>query len=221
MERTFIITAGGIGKRMGSSVPKQFLKLAGQPILMHTIQRLFEFDKTAQFILTLPEEYISTWKELLVEHQFSIPHEIVVGGKERFHSIQNALKQSKGKIIAVHDGVRPFVSLETLNRLFEASKTDSAVVPTCVISESVRQLSATTNTAIDRSTIRIVQTPQVFHAAILQQAYQFVITSSPTDDATLVEQTGVAIRLVEGNDENMKITTPKDLLFAEAMIQSI
>ena len=220
MERSIIITAGGIGKRMGGNQPKQFLMLAGKPVLMHTIERLHAFDPTAQLIITLPQEHISSWEILVHQFSFPIQHEIVAGGKERFHSIQNALPFCKGNIIAVHDGVRPFVSNETLVQLFSTVLEKKAVIPVVLPKESMRKVDGEESHAVERSAYRIVQTPQVFTAEILRKAYEQPFTDFITDDASLVEQLGVKIHLVEGNEENIKLTTPIDLVLGELILKN-
>lgn len=221
MQKSFIITAGGIGKRMGTATPKQFLLLAGKPVLMHTIENLHRFDPEAQLVLTLPAEHEENWNQLCRDYHFSIPHSAVAGGRERFHSIQHALAVCTGTIIAVHDGVRPFVSTATLERLFTAISETEAVIPVVSLKESLREVSEHHNTAVDRSDYKIVQTPQVFKASVLHEAYQQPFTDQITDDARLVEQLGIAITLVEGNDENIKLTTPSDWVFAEAIIKTM
>lgn len=212
--RSIIITAGGIGKRMGTDQPKQFLELLGRPVLMHTLERLYHFSPESQLVLTLPEQYIEDWKALCVQYGCQILHEIVAGGQERYHSIQNALAVCTGDVIAVHDGVRPLVSRSALSRLFDASETHPAVIPVIALRESLRMISGTGNTAVNRSLYRIVQTPQVFHADVLRKAYTIPFHKHITDDASLVEESGVSIHLVDGNEENIKITMPSDLAVA-------
>jgi 2-C-methyl-D-erythritol 4-phosphate cytidylyltransferase len=219
-EHTIIITAGGIGKRMGADLPKQFLCLAGKPILMHSIEKFYSFDKNAQLILTLPEDWIQYWKELCEQHKLSIPHEIVSGGEERFHSIQNALQKVKGKFIAIHDGVRPLVSLKTIQAAFDSAKFYGSGIPVLAVKESIREvLNENSSIALQREKYRIVQTPQVFEANLLQKAYQLSFHSKITDDASLVEEAGFGIFLVDGNEENIKITTPLDLTIGEIIIK--
>ena len=138
---SIIITAGGIGKRMGSDVPKQFIEIAGKPILMHTLELFFNYDKKAQLILTLPTEWKEYWKELLQKHQCTIPHVISDGGSERYHSIKNALKICTGDFIAVHDGVRPLVSTETISRCFTEVEKFGQVIPVIQLNESIRHTS--------------------------------------------------------------------------------
>ncbi len=213
-ENTIIITAGGIGKRMGGTIPKQFLVLGDSPILMKTISRFYTFDNQAQILVTLPEEWLTYWEELCNQYQFTIPHILLSGGKERYHSIQGALKLAKGKFVAVHDGVRPNVSQETIQRCFEAAKTKGTGIPVLEVNESLRELLPNGNSrAVVRSCFRSVQTPQVFEKSILEKAYQLPFHDGITDDASLVEEAGFTISLVDGNVENVKITTPVDLTF--------
>lgn len=219
MKRSFIITAGGIGKRMGADVPKQFLQLGGKPILMHTIEQLHQFDKVAEIILTLPEAYLDTWKDLAEEHDFHIVHTVVIGGKERFHSIQHALHFCSGDVVAVHDGVRPLISMETLERLFEAAQHSDAVIPVVPLRESLRRKTADKTVAALRTDYLLVQTPQVFKRTLLIEAYDQEYTENFTDDASVVENMGHVIATVEGNEENIKITSPNDLLLAEALLK--
>jgi len=213
-ENTIIITAGGIGKRMGGDIPKQFLLLGENPILMETIARFHSFDSHAQLLVTLPEEWKSYWEELCSKYKFTLPHTIISGGKERYHSIQLALQHATGKFIAVHDGVRPHVSLETIQRCFDAAKTTGSGIPVLEVNESLREiLSDGSSRAVIRSQFRSVQTPQVFSKNILEKAYQLPFHTGITDDASLVEEAGFTVTLVEGNVENIKITTRGDLTF--------
>lgn len=204
---------------MGTVQPKQFLLLNGKPVLMHTIERLHRFSPESQLLLTLPQDHRSEWEVLCKEHDFAIPLTIVSGGKERYHSIQNALEACTGELIAVHDGVRPLVSEATLQRLFEAVETHSAVIPVVPLKDSIRQLTGGSSHAVPRSDFRIVQTPQVFDATVLRKAYELPYSESVTDDAGLVEATGVTIHLVDGNEENIKITVPSDLVLAEGLLK--
>lgn len=199
---------------MGTDQPKQFLELLGRPVLIHTLERLYHFSPESQLVLTLPEQYIEDWKALCAQYGCQIVHAIVAGGQERYHSIQNALAVCTGDVIAVHDGVRPLVSRSTLERLFAASEIHTAVIPVIEMRESLRRISDTGSTAVDRSLYRIVQTPQVFHADVLRKAYTIPFHDRLTDDASLVEESGVEIHLVDGNEENIKITTPSDLAVA-------
>lgn len=220
MTTTFIVTAGGLGKRMGSNVPKQFIEVNGKPILIHTLLNLYEFNSEAQFILTLPLEWFDYWKDLQKKHNFTIDVKVVEGGQERFHSIKNALKFADGEYIAIHDGVRPLVSHKTLQTLMNSLKKHKAVIPIVGIKESVRKIIENSSEQINRDIIKIVQTPQVFTNELIKKAYDTDFSDKFTDDASVVENFGESIQLIEGNEENIKITTPWDLKLAEYILES-
>lgn len=217
-ERTMIITAGGIGKRMGSEIPKQFIEVCGKPILQHTLEAFFSFDNHMQIILTLPEDWIDYWKETLEKQACTIPHLIVFGGKERYHSIKNALEHAKGSVIGVHDGVRPLVSRQTIQTCFDALLTENSAIPVLKPKESIRKLTQESSQKEDRELIRLVQTPQCFREDVLRKAYEKPFHMGVTDDAGLVEEAGFSIFLTEGNEENIKITTPFDLEIATYLL---
>lgn len=219
MQKSVIITAGGIGKRMGSDLPKQFLVLGGKPILVHTLELFFKYDPHIEIILTLPNEWRGYWETVIDKYYCRVPHIVVNGGEERYHSIQNALKRCSGSVIAVHDGVRPFVSFETLDRCFSALNHYEAVIPVLKLKESIRQTNENSTNAVDRSNYRLVHTPQCFRAEALHKAYEQSYHEKVTDDACLVEEIGYTIHLVESNEENIKLTTPFDFLIAETIIQ--
>ena len=218
MKHTIILTAGGTGKRMGGKIPKQFLKINDTPILIHTLKSIYEFDNNFEIIITLPEEWISYWKNLLNEYNIGINHKIVAGGEQRYHSIKNAINQSSGDTIAVHDGVRPLVSHETLNRIYDAANNHFAIAPYIQITESIREKQGLKNASKNRDEVVIIQTPQCFKRETLIEAYKNPFEKTFTDDASLVESNGTSIFLVEGNQENIKITSPKDIAVAEAII---
>ncbi len=215
---TVIITAGGIGKRMEAILPKQFLCVAGKPVLMHTIQRFHDYNPEIQILLTLPKDWLEFWKELQQKHEFKIDHQTVEGGTERYHSIQNALNFANGDIIGVHDGVRPFVSVATIQSCFVEAKMKGAAIPFLKINESIRELGLGSSKAVNRTNFVSVQTPQCFQKELLVKAYKQDFHEGITDDASLVEQLGVQIQLVPGNEENIKITTPIDLKIAELFV---
>jgi 2-C-methyl-D-erythritol 4-phosphate cytidylyltransferase len=215
---TFIITAGGIGRRMGSKIPKQFIEIGDQPILMHTLNVFYNYDSSAQIILTLPRDWWGYWKELCLKHEFNVEFELVEGGKERFDSIKNALKHTKGEIVGVHDGVRPFVSYLTIDQCVKTAINEGSAVPVLPAKESVRQGGYAKSKALNRSEVFMVQTPQCFQLSILNQAYKAPFSNSFTDDASVVEKFGHKITLVNGNEENIKITTPQDLRIAQAFL---
>ncbi len=214
-EISVIITAGGIGKRMGTSLPKQFLLLAGEPILMRTLQQLNNFLPSAQIIITLPEEWKTEWEKLCNKYSCHIPHEIISGGEERFHSVKNALNKCKGEIVFIHDGVRPLVTIETINRGLEAIQYHNAAVPFLPIQESLRKVENDRNQNVNRAQYAVIQTPQVFKTKEIVSAYEVNFAPSFTDDASVMEQAGHHIHLFEGNKENVKITQQSDLALAE------
>lgn len=222
MERYMIIVAGGSGKRMGSDVPKQYLPINGKPILMRTIERIKQYDSNISIIIVLPENQISYWKLLCSEYAFNLPCTIAFGGKERFYSVKNALTYVPDDcLVGVHDGVRPFVSNETLDRLFEVAEKNSAVIPAIAPHESVRMDTGDSNSIIDRNIVKLIQTPQIFHSSLLKKAYSTDYKTMFTDDASVVEQVmGNKIKLVEGNRENIKITTTFDLMMAEVIYEN-
>ena len=219
MEKYVIIVAGGSGKRMGGEMPKQFLLVAGKPILMHTVEAFARADEGFKFILVLPEAHFSTWHSLVNEYNFTIPVTLVAGGAERFFSVKNALVHvPNGALVAVHDGVRPFASKETILEAFDVAAEKGAAVPVIDEVDSLRRVQKGESQAVNRSEYKRVQTPQVFQSTILQEAYTQDFSSLFTDDASVVESIGETITLTTGNVENIKITTPHELLLAEALI---
>jgi 2-C-methyl-D-erythritol 4-phosphate cytidylyltransferase len=222
MDLYVVIVAGGSGKRMGVETPKQFLELAGKPVLMHTIERFHQFNKSIEIITVLPENQLRHWCELQKNFDFNIPHTLVRGGAHRFNSVQHGLEfVSNRGLVAIHDGVRPLVKLETIKRCFEAAEKHGNAIPVLSPADSLRLLNGHTNEPINRLNVKQVQTPQVFDAAILKKAYKQPYLEAFTDDATVVERTGVRIHLVEGNRENIKITNPEDLFIAQMLLPFI
>ncbi len=217
---TFIITAGGIGKRMGGAIPKQFLLLNDKPILMHTIEHLHAFDPAAELIVTLPQDYLTDWDEMCQKYEFTIKHIVISGGQERFDSIKNALEKATGDWIAVHDGVRPFVSKSVLNQLLVEVKSYRAVIPVIPVKETLRIADGETNATVQRDHYRVVQTPQIFEAKLIKKAYEQKYTTAFTDDASVVESIGARVHLIAGNDENIKITNPLDLSVAAIILKT-
>ncbi len=220
MQKSFIITAGGIGKRMNSDLPKQFLELDKKPILLLTLENLHAFDSQAEFIITLPSEWMDYWKEVLIKHSCTISHQLIPGGQERFHSIKNALEAATGEVIAIHDGVRPFVSHQTLDRIFQDLNRNLAVIPVLSIKESLRKIDVSETEHVNRENFKLVQTPQCFERTLINQAYQQDYDRNFTDDASVVEAYGYKITWVEGNEENIKITSPFDLLIAQTLLKN-
>ena len=219
MKKYIIIVAGGSGSRMGSVTPKQFLELVGLPILMHTLKKFQQSIDDGEIIVALPEKEQSTWQALCKKHHFDVPHQIVNGGKSRFHSVQNALRKVNEKsIVAIHDGVRPLVSKTVINNCIQFAKKNGAAIPILPIHDSIRKISENRSEIADRNQFVLVQTPQCFQSDIILKAYQQTYQNSFTDDASVVEQLGHNIYLVDGNKENIKITTPEDLKMAEVLI---
>lgn len=218
-ELTFIVTAGGIGKRMGSDLPKQFIEICGKPIIIQTIEQLLNFDSHAQLIVTLPLNYVDYFKDVMLQHLPQQEISFVVGGEERFHSIQNALKIANKKFVAVHDAVRPFVSQLVLQKLINEVKISGATIPVIEPKESLRMMNKMGSEAVIRSNFRLVQTPQVFTREILSNAYTQAYSSNFTDDSSVVEAIGQVVSLVQGNEENIKITSPLDLQLAEILLK--
>lgn len=222
MQLYVVIVAGGSGKRMGAEMPKQFLELAGRPVLMHTIERFKAFNEAVEIITVLPEDQLRHWLYLQEKHSFSIPQTLVKGGSARFYSVRNGLKfvNSPG-IVAIHDGVRPFVSDDTIKRCFETAEKKGNAIPAVTVAESLRIVTDTGNHPLNRLQVRQIQTPQVFSAELLKKAYNQCYRPEFTDDATVLESAGEVINLVEGNRENIKITTPEDLLISRAFLSVI
>ncbi len=219
MQRSTIIVAGGSGKRMGAPVPKQFMLLNGKPLLCRTIDVFRAYDATMPIIVVLPEAHIPIWKALCIGHGFHTEHSIVAGGEERFHSVRNGLAAvDHNGVVAVHDGVRPLVSVELIARSFAAAEEHGSAIPVVPISSSVREVSGGASRPLDRSALRAVQTPQCFRVELLQKAFELPYDAAFTDEATLVERTGVTVQLVDGEDANIKITTPLDLKVAEMLL---
>ena len=222
MDRYAILVAGGKGLRMGSDIPKQFLPLRGRPVLMHTIDVFRRTYPDIHIILVLPREQQDYWRQLCGQHGYDVELCVADGGETRFHSVHNGLSlipdDARG-VVGVHDGVRPFVSPEAIRRCFEAAEEFGAVVPVVPVVETVRQVLADgSSMTVDRNAYRLVQTPQTFDIQLLKKAYGQPFDSFFTDDASVVEAMGHPIKLVEGNNENIKLTNPADLKLAEGMV---
>jgi 2-C-methyl-D-erythritol 4-phosphate cytidylyltransferase len=222
MERYAILVAGGKGLRMGGDIPKQFLPIGGKPVLMRTIEVFREAYPDIHIILVLPVSQQEYWQQLCCEYAFGVPFQIANGGETRFHSVSNGLKLVPGDvegIVGVHDGVRPFVSVETIQRCYDEAVEYGAVVPVVPIVETVRQLHKDgTNFTVPRDEYKLVQTPQTFRVSLLKEAYRQSYIPAFTDDASVVEALGKPVHLVEGNRENIKITTPADIRFVNGLL---
>lgn len=214
--RQVIIVAGGIGKRMGSELPKQFIEVNGKPIVVHTIEKFKAFDSEMGIIVVLPAEWIAHFEQICID--FRIECVITAGGSERFHSVQNGLAFANADVIAVHDAVRPLVSLKTIQNLFDEAEKSGAAIPVVPVAESIRKVEGAASIALNRTNYRLVQTPQVFRKEVLTEAYWQEFRSTFTDDASVVEASGHPVSLVDGNSENIKITTPMDLQWMKLML---
>ena len=218
-----IIVAGGKGLRMGSDIPKQFLPIGGKPVLMRTMERFREYSADLQIILVLPEAQQDYWQELCKRYDFQIDYQLANGGQTRFHSVQNGLAlvpdDAEG-VVGVHDGVRPFPSIEVIRNCFETAREKKAVIPVIPVVETVRHLitQKCNSETVPRGDYRLVQTPQTFDIQLLKAANRQPYNDGFTDDASVVESYGHQITLVEGNRENIKITTPYDIVVAEAIL---
>ena len=238
-----IIVAGGKGLRMGSDIPKQFLPIGGKPVLMRTLERFREYDADLQIILVLPEAQQDYWHQLCEEYHFDVAYTLANGGQTRFHSVQNGLAKvpddAEG-VVGVHDGVRPFPSIEVIRNCYETARTAKAVIPVIPVVETVRQIFSNrpqdnrndnpekslspkvrcknSSRTVPRDEYRLVQTPQTFDIQLLKAANRQPYNDGFTDDASVVESYGHQITLVEGNRENIKITTPYDLKIAEVLV---
>ncbi len=216
-----IIVAGGKGLRMGSDIPKQFLPIGGKPVLMRTLERFREYSPTLQIILVLPKAQQEYWKELCQKHNFTVAYQLADGGETRFHSVQHGLAlipDNAEGVVGVHDGVRPFPSIEVIRNCYETAREKKAVIPVIPVVETVRHLKGETSETVQRNDYRLVQTPQCFDIQLLKAANRQPYNDGFTDDASVVESYGHDITLVEGNRENIKITTPYDLKIAEVLI---
>lgn len=217
-----IIVAGGKGLRMGGDIPKQFLPVGGKPVLMRTIERFRAFSASLRIILVLPKAQQDYWRSLCEEYSFSVPHAVADGGATRFHSVQNGLaliSDDEEGVVGVHDGVRPFVSTEVIARCYDAARTAKAVIPVSPVVETLRYVGGDgADRNVLRSDFRLVQTPQTFDIQLLKRANRQPYSEAFTDDASVVEGIGATVTMVEGNRENIKITTPFDLKVAEVLV---
>lgn len=217
-----IIVAGGKGLRMGTEIPKQFICIDGLPILMRTIMRFREYDKNLSIILVLPKDQQSFWLSLCKKHNFNEPYEIADGGETRFHSVKNGLKMIPDNVegvVGVHDGVRPFVSIDVIDRCYQTALKNKTALPVIPVVETLRHITDSDRSeTVPRDCYRLVQTPQTFDIQLLKKAYTQPFKNVFTDDASVVEALGYNVKLIEGNRENIKITTPFDLNIAKVLM---
>lgn len=219
-----VIVAGGKGLRMGGDIPKQFLPIGGKPVLMRTLERFKEYSADLQIILVLPAEQHDYWEQLCKEYDFSVEHQVANGGQTRFHSVQNGLNMIPDDVqgvVGIHDGVRPFVSTEVIARCYETARTAKAVIPVMPVVETLRYIGEDgKGQNVYREHYKSVQTPQTFDIQLLKEANRQPYKESFTDDASVVEAMGQSVTMVEGNKENIKITTPFDMVIAEALLKN-
>ncbi len=221
VKRYVIIVAGGTGVRMGSDIPKQFIELNGKPILMRTIDVFDDLINRPEIIVVLPESQLNQWKELCQKHNYTVNHSLTVGGKERFFSVQNGLNliDNENSVVAVHDGVRPLINPSVIEDCFETAENLGNAIPVIQPVESIRLIEQDSSVSYPRSKVLLVQTPQVFKTSMLKKAYRQSYNPNFTDDASVVEAMGQQVFTVNGNVENIKITTQLDIVLANAIIK--
>ncbi len=212
---------GGSGTRMNTPVPKQFMLLDGKPVLMHSISKFAEADPEIEIVVVLRQDQIDFWKQLCSEYNFQIPHALTTGGETRFHSVKKglALVTEEG-IVGVHDSARPLVSIKTIQTAFKTTEMYGNAVPAIPITDSIRQIDSGLSIAVDRTKYCATQTPQCFLTKILKKGYEQEYKYTFTDDASIVEAIGEKIHLIDGNSDNIKVTTPKDLIIADALLKN-
>lgn len=220
MKKFALIVAGGSGNRMKQPVPKQFIELAGKPVLMHTFTAFEKYDPEIKFVLVLPQNQTEQWKDLCKKHAFTTKYKLAKGGQTRFQSVKNGLELIPDEgIVFIHDGVRPLVSVKTIENCYRMALEKGNALPVVPVTESLRMTDGKSNKAADRSKFYLVQTPQTFATSLIKDAYNQSQISAFTDDASVLENNGHSINLVEGNRENIKITYPEDLAIAKVWLQ--
>jgi 2-C-methyl-D-erythritol 4-phosphate cytidylyltransferase len=216
-----IVVAGGKGTRIKSAIPKQFIEVCGLPVLMHTLNAFYRYSEKITIILVLPQDDVPIWESLCVKYNFTRPYILQHGGDTRFQSVRNGLQKIEGEgLVAIHDGVRPLVSEDIIGASFRLASVHGNAVAAVRLKESIRMTDQDKTKAMDRSKFRLIQTPQTFMVSLIRKAYEVKEQESLTDDASVAELAGHTISLFEGSYENLKITTPEDLVIAEALIRS-
>lgn len=215
-----LIVAGGSGSRMQSTTPKQFIEVGGLPILMRAIRAFYQYSQEIKIIVVIPEDHFTLWKNLIEIHHFDIPHQLVKGGVSRFESVKNGLQTiDKAGLVAIHDGVRPFVSSQLIGQCYKTAKEYGSGVAAVIPKDSIREITDSDHKAVNRNQYRLMQTPQTFEMSIIKQAYLSTDDIGFTDDASVAEYAGSKISLVEGDYSNVKITTPEDIKIAQALLE--
>jgi len=221
MNKAAVLVAGGKGMRMGTALSKQYLPLAGKPVLMHTLERFFLTDPSLLLILVLPKEDFEYWNNLCASHSFDLPHRLVAGGSSRFQSVKNGLMALPFQhgLVAIHDGVRPFVSEKVIQKSFEIAAEKGSAIPVVALKDSLRKVSTSGESSFqDRTHFRLVQTPQTFQLDKIREAFGTEELPIISDDAMVYEHQGWELSLFEGNLENIKLTTPEDLEYADFLL---
>lgn len=221
MKRAIIIVAGGKGTRMGSSLPKQFMQIGGQPILCHTIEKFRQYDPAITVVIALPIQWMAAWTQISAGYIAPNQYILAEGGEQRYHSVKNALSKVPNDIdlVGVHDGVRPLVSVKTIANAYTEATLHGNAVPCIAPPESIRITDGDTNKPVNRNNVKLIQTPQVFATELLRNAYSLPYVPEFTDDASVVERYGHPIHLIEGDRQNIKITTVEDLKYAEFIVK--
>lgn len=218
MKKAVVIVAGGMGARMKHALPKQFMEIDSRPILFYTLQQFYLYDNEMQIILVLPDAHILFWKELIAALDFKIPHQICVGGETRYHSVKNGMEMvEKADYVAIHDGVRPFITPSFIDKLFYEAKQNGSAIPIKAINETIRKITDEYTEVLKRHELFLIQTPQVFKKDWLDKAYELPYNVAITDDALLIEQAGYKLHFTEGLISNIKITTPEDMILAKSI----
>lgn len=221
MNKSAIIVAGGVGNRMNSRLPKQFIEINHIPIIVHTISKFTRYCSDIELVLVINPEFVTTWEEIVKKHKLSFEYKLALGGATRFESVKNGLKKiTKGNLVAIHDSVRPCVSLNTIERCFSTAERLGNAIPTITVNDSVRILSNNESMHFDRNQIKLVQTPQTFQYEIIKNAYKQEYSPKFTDDASVVENQGIKINLIDGNKENIKATEKEDLIIIQAYLNT-
>lgn len=221
MKKYAIIVAGGSGTRMGSPIPKQYLEIGNKPILMHSLEKFFKTDSSIQLILVIPEVDFDFWRALCEKFDFTVPHQLVKGGKSRFQSVRNGLAQIEKTdgLVAIHDGVRPFVKPEVIMESFKTAEAEGSAIAVVALKDSIRKLTDDGKSFFqERQYFRLVQTPQTFQVQKIKKAFEVTELHHFTDDATVYEHQGWQVSLIAGNVENIKITTPEDMEYGNYLL---
>jgi len=217
LKKIAIIVAGGQGNRIGGQIPKQFRQLNGKHLLLYSLEKFYNYDNGIEIIVAIPSKFIEYWESIVATHKIKIRHKVVNGGEERFHSVKNAIGSTDcaNSLVAVHDAARPFVSLKLIDKLYKQAAEHGCAIPTLPVSSTLRYLEDDEWVLANRSKYRLIQTPQVFNGEMFRKAYYSDYDLSFTDDAAVYEAAGNIIHLIDGEEENIKITTPHDWEFAE------